>query len=304
MMTRLTIFILIFANQVVTSFTACVPQPPAELVKDAVSLTGTTKLNESSGLVFSTRDPNCVWTHNDSGNSARLYAFDHRTGELTGECRLTGVKAVDWESLTTAGLDYQELIVADCGDNDALRKHLTMYRFEEPDPHRSTKLSASEFQTLHVRFPDGPADCEAVWYDAGEENLMLMTKGRLALARVYRVADSQWSDSQQRQRAPGVSPVVEAPVEITTAFKVTSVALPMATGADLDRASGDIWVSSYFQAFCFPRGDHSSVQEQLSAVPIAVEMPRWRQIEAIAVDNHSQVWITSEGNPTKLGRLK
>lgn len=297
--------------QVVAAIVACLligpfavsAEPTAvELVHDVVQLIGTAELTESSGMAFSTRDPNCIWTHNDSGGDPKLYAFDIATGGLTGECRLTGAAAMDWESLTTAGADGHELIVADSGDNLGQRKNITLYRFREPDPHRVTELAAGDYKTLNVRYPDGAADCEAVWYDTSESSLMFMTKGRRIFASVYRVSDQQWSSELAPTPAPE-NPASGGDELVVTATKIATLPLPMATGADRDPATGDLWVAGYFQAFCFRRGEHAELQSQLADVPIAVEMPRWRQIEAIAVDGKSQVWITSEGNPAKLGRL-
>ncbi|TWT73266.1 hypothetical protein [Allorhodopirellula solitaria] len=276
--------------------------PSEELVHDVVSLTSNTELAESSGLAFSTRDPHCIWTHNDSGHAATLFAFDSRTGLQTGECHLAGVNAIDWESLTSAGLGRRELIVADSGDNDARREFITLYRFDEPDPHETTRLSPSDYGQLHVRYPGGAIDCEAVWYDEVESSLILLGKGRLPFAGVYRISDQHWQQSKA-QASPMDRRESEVRPDVVTAKRIATLALPMATGADRDPATGDIWITSYFQAFCFRRGDYTSLTTQLASIPTAVDMPRWRQIEALAVDADSQVWITSEGHPAKLGRL-
>lgn len=302
-MIRMTLLVAMIAHPLTLSYAADPPEPAVELVHDVVQLTGASELTESSGMAFSTRDPNCIWTHNDSGGAAKLYAYDIGTGKLTGHCRLTGAAAVDWESLTSAGADARELIVADCGDNDARRKSITLYRFDEPDPHRVTELAAGDYRSLRVRFPDGPADCEAVWYDTNDSSLMFMTKGRRLFASVYRVPDQLWSPALQPEIAPEKTRGANDE-SIVTATKVVTLALPMATAADRDPTTGDIWVASYFQAFCFRRGNHVDLPSQLADVPVASEMPRWRQIEAIAVDGKSQVWITSEGYPAKLGRLR
>lgn len=301
-MIRLILFGAMFAYPLAISYCDDAPRK-LELVHDVVELTGISELTESSGLAFSTRDPNCIWTHNDSGGAAKLYAIDIASGQLAGECRLTGAVAIDWESLSTAGADGRELIVADSGNNDGRRKHITLYRFNEPDPHRVTEIAAGDYKTLRVRFPDGPSDCEAVWYDADDSSLMFMTKGRRLFASVYRVSDQQWSSDLNPLPAPEYPASTDDGL-VVTATKIATLPLPMATGADRDPATGDLWVAGYFQAFCFRRGSHADLQSQLADVPVAVEMPRWRQIEAIAVDRKSQVWITSEGYPAKLGRLK
>ncbi len=265
----------------------------AEPLTSSLPLTGTADLTESSGLAFSTSDPNCVWTHNDSGDTARLFCFDTRTGKLTGQCTLVGAKSVDWESLTTAGVDEHELIVADCGDNLANRDHITLYRFAQPDPHQTTHLNEHQYQTLSVRFPEGAVDCEAVWYDAEEASVILLAKGRLPIAAVYRVSDSLWD-----------MPINNTTDKIVIAPRITTLNIPMATGADRDPVTGDVWVASYFQAFCFQRGEHVTLATQLAVLPVAFEMPRLRQIEAIAVDKQSNVWVTSEGVPAILTKLE
>ena len=48
------------------------------------------RLNEMSGLAFSGRQSGRVWTHNDSGGQAVIYALDTADGRVTGVCRLDG----------------------------------------------------------------------------------------------------------------------------------------------------------------------------------------------------------------------
>jgi hypothetical protein len=41
----------------------------------------------------------------------------------------------------------------------------------------------------------------------------------------------------------------------------------------------------------------------MTLVPEPQELPRWKQIESVAVDDVNDIWVTSEGSPTPLGRL-
>ncbi|MEO8498079.1 MAG: hypothetical protein ABI614_23685, partial [Planctomycetota bacterium] len=50
---------------------------------------------ESSGLAASLDTPNLLWTHNDSGDGPRLFAFDE-SGRDRGVISLTGIKIDDW----------------------------------------------------------------------------------------------------------------------------------------------------------------------------------------------------------------
>ncbi|EMI57490.1 hypothetical protein [Rhodopirellula sallentina] len=273
----------------------------------SIRLLGAPQLNESSGLGFSFRDLNCVWTHNDSGDRARLFCFDRTSGEATGRCELPGVRAIDWEAMASVPVTKDEtakLIIADCGDNDAVRPFISLYRFDEPDPHDNTKLDKADCEVLRVRFPGGPVDCEAVWYDPLEECTVLVAKGRLPIAAVYTVDDSLWEKAAQRSRtiASSLAEPSRAPEkgasdpQTVMATQITTLALPMATGGDRDPLTGDVWIASYFQAFRFPRGEYSRLSDQLGQLPVATEMPRLRQVEAIAVDEKGGVWVTTEGS--------
>lgn len=259
------------------------------------------EVSESSGLVFSRRDPNCVWTHNDSGDRARLWCFDARTGRLTGKCELLSAEAVDWESITAGKQGDGQLIIADSGDNLARRKFITLYRIGEPDPHRTTLLTSGDYEVLHVRYPGGPVDCEAVWYDEPRSRIILLTKGRLPFAFVYAVPDDRWQRGGQPNDTQGKT--TGADDNVVTARRIATIGLPMATGADRDPRNGDVWVASYFQAFCFPRGEHPSLIEQLMQTPTAYDMPKLKQIEGIALDTDSHVWVSSEGTPAMLAPI-
>ncbi len=257
--------------------------PPA-IVAGAVRL-DSTMLTESSGLAFSRIDPSIVWTHNDSGDSARLFAFDSATGEATGECVLSGVGAEDWEALamTAAG----QLIVADSGDNWANRSSVTLHRFAEPPPRQRSRIGGNQIQSVAIRYPGGAADCEAIWVDEPTGSVILVTKTRFAAATVWSVPLSAF----------------DAPAKAAVALKITDLVLPMITGGDVDRASGDVWLTTYWQAFRFAKTDDGGLARQMSAVPRAYPLPPWRQVEAIAVDADSGVWVTTEGE-SALGKLQ
>jgi hypothetical protein len=78
----------------------------------------------------------------------------------------------------------------------------------------------------------------------------------------------------------------------------------MVTAMDVHQESGDIWVIGYFQAFRFASASRGMpIAKQLAALPEPHELPRWKQIEAVAIDAANDVWLTSEGSPAPFGRL-
>ncbi|MEO1526471.1 MAG: hypothetical protein AAFX06_13625 [Planctomycetota bacterium] len=242
------------------------------------------KLTESSGLAFSHVDDECVWSHNDSGGAARLYAFNEK-GDCCGRLTLEDVKAVDWEDMASFVDGVPRLIIADVGDNSARRGSVSLYLLDEPNPKKKTKVGS--FHHLKVQYADGGRDCESVAVDVANRRILLLSK-------------SPFGGSLHSLPLPGRSE--DSVRSKVVATRIGSVPLPMATGMDFDPATGDLWVTSYFQAFCFPAP--KPIEERVKELPRGYNLPKLRQIEAIAVDDKSRVWVTSEGSPTKMRRLQ
>ncbi len=282
---------LIMAKLLATSAAAPAENRSAEDSKaDQTVLLDHKDLTESSGLAASNRQPGLFWSHNDSGGKPQLFAFD-QTGKNTGVCSLSGAKAIDWEDMASFVLDGKaRLIVADCGDNLAERKSISLYLLDEPDPMKTTEVSA--FKELVVSYPDGAQNCEAIAVDAQREQIILISKNDLTTAGIYTIPLTAAMRSQR-------------PMTSVTATRTGGLLLPMISGMDLQPDSGDIWIINYFTAFRFPCTDRGQpLGQQLAALPKAIDLPRWKQIEAVAVDREHQVWVTSEGSPAPLGRLK
>ncbi|MEL6110232.1 MAG: hypothetical protein AAFU85_29840, partial [Planctomycetota bacterium] len=243
------------------------------------------KLTESSGLVFSRVNDTCIWSHNDSGGKARLYAFDEK-GESCGRLTLEDASAVDWEDIAGYTDEVPRLLIADVGDNQARRDTVSLYLIDEPDPTEKTESAA--YQHLKVRYEDGSRNCESVAVEMSNRRILLVSKSPLG-ASLHEVPLPPRSTD-------------DGPVHLdVVAKRIGSLPLPMATGMDLDPSSGDLWVTSYFQAFCF-RGPEP-IEDRIKTTPEGFKLPRLKQIEAIAVDGNGRVWVTSEGKPTKMRRV-
>jgi hypothetical protein len=263
---------------------------PTEIATPLVRL-AEPMLTESSGLAVSRRSSRRYWSHNDSGGKPELFAFDS-AGRKTGRCRLMDAKAVDWEDMACFRQDgVSRILVADCGDNLCKRGSITLYLLDEPHPDRLT--TTRQYQTLCVTYPDGPQDCEAVAVDAVRGQIILIAKTALPLAGIYTTPLPPREKAQATQ-----------PLELS-ASRIGTLPLPMASAMDLDPNSGDVWIVNYFHGFCFPCRDRTgSLAEQLSGMPRGVALPKWKQIEAVAVDDEHGVWLTSEGSLPPLAKLK
>jgi hypothetical protein len=258
-------------------------------VTDVVSL-DESDLKESSGLAISHREPLHFWSHNDSGGEARLYAFDS-TGHKTGHLNLKSTKFEDWEDLSAFVQDgVPRLLIADCGDNDFERSHARIHLFDEPDPTKKTTLDDDDIQTLRVTYEDGPQDCEAVAVDVSRGLIILVSKTKLPYCGVYAIPLPPRTNKQGDMQV--------------TAKRVCSLPIPMVTALDVDANNGDLWLVSYFHALCYRCTSRlMPLHAQFSGSPEIYELPRWKQIEAVAIDGDHNVWLTSEGKKAPLGRL-
>ncbi|KLU05792.1 integral membrane protein [Rhodopirellula islandica] len=275
---------------VAIALSSCVPAEEPSFV--SVELVDK-ELNESSGLVFSLKDPSCIWSHNDSGDRARLFAFDAKTGQATGQWQFPGVVAVDWEDLAMLPPSQPggpaRLVIADCGDNQAKRGQIELLVVDEMDPRQSGEIQREQVRLVRVTYPDGAHDCEAIWFDEPSQELMLLCKRFVPWVGLYRVPLFNETTGQLNQKV--------------TAELVTQVPIALATAADRDARTGDVWVATYWQAMKFSKADHASLEDQMAQTPTAIDLPKLKQVEAISVDSQSGVWVTSEGAPAPLVQL-
>jgi len=279
----------------ILSFAICFPESNSQWVAAAsppVAIAAA-DLTESSGLAASHRENSHFWTHNDSGDTARLFAV-RNDGALTGGCRLVGVNAVDFEDLASYRQDgIARLVVADVGDNRSLRPFVSLYFFDEPDPQQKTDIS--RYTRLDLQYPDGARDCESIAIDSQSGVVTLVAKSFLPNAGIYHV------DLPPR---PHANAVPDGPQVLPqqTLRRVGTLYLSLVTAMDHDPLSGDYLLVNYFQLFRFPQPvDGVNWWQQ---TPQANNLPKLKQIEAVAVDHQGEVWVTSEGHPAPLVQLR
>jgi hypothetical protein len=145
------------------------------------SLTRLAGIPEASGLVASRATPGRLWAHNDSGKP-EIFAID-TTGKVAGRVAVTGAVLEDWEAITSGPCGSGScLYVGDIGDNNAKRRHITVYQIPEPT---STGGSVTVSAVYRATYPDGGHDAEAL-LAAGDGRLYIVTKGDTGNVAVYR----------------------------------------------------------------------------------------------------------------------
>ena len=133
---------------------------------------------ELSGLVLSASLRDVLWTHNDSGDGARLLAVGV-SGRTVAEVALTGAENVDWEDIARG--PRGALLVGDIGDNLAQRPSVVVYRLPEP---RATTTAAVAAR-YELRYADGARDAEALLFDRRAGAIVVVTKSFGGEAGVY-----------------------------------------------------------------------------------------------------------------------
>ena len=165
----------------------------------SVAVTGTfhsQRVKESSGVAVSRAHRGVLWTHNDSGDDALVYATDLAGADL-GFVRIRGARAVDWEDITLGPCPTQRgvcLYIADTGDNEQTRKTVVLYAVAEPDPPGPRKglVRSAPAAALRLKYAGGPDDVEAIYVSSRDSAVYLVSKGRRGVVQLYRVPRDAW----------------------------------------------------------------------------------------------------------------
>jgi hypothetical protein len=239
---------------------------------------------ELSGLAASRVHPNVLYTHNDSGDTARFFAID-TTGAVLAEVALAGATAVDWEDIAVGPCPAGSCVyIADTGRNTEVRREYAIYRTPEPDlPRRrpGATAAATSTTTTYERFPfvyaDGPHDAESLVVDPATGAVYVVTK-QFARATAYRV-----------------SPLAAGAV--LTASRVADVRLPsgllrLATGASAHPCEARFLLRTYDRLFEYRAAPGGSYESMFSAAPVELPTARELQGEAVGYDATGRGYYT------------
>ncbi len=187
--------------------------PFADLLPQLIGapLVNAASLTEASGLAESAINPGVYWTHNDSGDRARLFAIDAATGALRATFELPGLTATDWEDLAIApDADGNDAFyIADIGDNGAARSSVKIYRAAEPTlpaaGAAAVTINAGAVSSQRLTYPGGPRDAESL--AIGADGALTIISKREAQVGVYRLADPRFIGGNSQLDSIGQLPL-------------------------------------------------------------------------------------------------
>lgn len=228
------------------------------------------RLTEISGLAFSRSDPETLYAHNDSGDTARLYA----TGPdgATVDTVTVDAIALDWEDM--AAIEGR-LFVGDIGDNLGIRPTVRVVEIDE---------ATSAARSYTVAYPAGRPDAEALIVDPTGSVATIITKDLSGgPARIVEAALDPTAD------------VIEG-VEVGTMPVAGAV-----TAADLSADGAVIAVRTIDAIWLFDRAPDQSVAEALLHAPCPAPSVAEIQGESIAlhVDGRGYTTVSEGLNPVR-----
>jgi hypothetical protein len=241
------------------------------------------RINESSGIAPSIRYRGAFWTHNDSGDSARIFLIN-KNGETLATVNIKGVSAIDWEDIATFRLgDDGYVLIADIGDNARKRENCILYGIREPaismNSENQEAPSIEVEPSLHIRFSyeDGPHDCEAVAIDPTQSTVYLVSKAP-GECKIYSMAIPPGESNQ-----PNV------------AKAMASLKLPYVTAMDISNDGIHAVILTYGDAYEFRRADGESWAQAFSREPRIIKTPIRKQGESICYGPDGKtLYLTSE----------
>jgi len=243
-------------------------------------------IDEASGLLASRANSGVLWVHNDSGDSARVFAVN-TAGTLLGTYTLSGAGATDWEDMASGPGPGggEHLYLGDIGDNNATRgvsrPPIQVHRVGEPavaSGQSPVSGGLTGVETFTLMYPDGARDAETLIVDPANGDLYVISK-RESRSRVY--------------RAPAVSLVDGA--TITMEYK-GQLPWGWATGGDISPDGDEILIRRYSDVSLWSRPPGTSFWEAFAAGPTGVPQRPEPQGEAISFDRDGWGYYTlSEG---------
>lgn len=277
----------------------------AHRVEDRPRLLATLKdkrINESSGLAASWRNTGVLWTHNDSGDKAWVYAINYR-GETLSRFKVPNAVNVDWEDIAVGpGVNGDPaLYISDLGDNNHNRDDTTIYIAPEPSVDTAKTLQESKTApcvAYPVRYPDGHHDCETLLVHPKTGEIVVVTKEGSGHSGIYRYPMPLRPNEKVTLEKVGA---ITFHNSLLRGDSLYAQAERMATGGSVRRDGLRAIVRTYTKAYEWVLTSGQSLAEGLRGTPQQFFLPLTIQGESICYRPDGKALLTtSEKLPTPL----
>jgi hypothetical protein len=220
-----------------------------------------------------------LWTHNDSGDEARIFLID-RKAACKAVVWLAGVRNRDWEEIAVGpgpeeGQSY--VYVGEIGDNRATYECKYLYRFPEPAiPTQQGRIDTTihAFDSIKFTLEGGPRDTEAFIVDPITRDIYVFSKNEKKNIRVFRL------------------PYPQSTTEIMEAELVMQLPIAKVVAADISADGREILVKNYTHVFYWQKEPDESIPSALKREPYSLPYTTEPQGEAIAFDRAGEGYFT------------
>lgn len=249
-------------------------------------------ITESSGLAASRCQNNVLWTHNDSGDDAFIFAINP-AGDRLGTWKVPNAQNIDWEDIAA----YKDkggkcfVYIGEIGDNKAKRHEHAIYRIPEPlivpenvNSNRKDPLTTANAETVRFTYPDYDQDAETLMVNPKTADIYVVTKRVSGPAGVYRIKpDFDNTETQKAEKIVDVS--------------VPAIPNGFLTGGDISPDGRRIIICDYTQGYEFVLPETAANFDDIwKQTPEPVELGKRKGGESVcySVDG-SSIFATSEG---------
>lgn len=236
----------------------------------------TDRIPEASGIAHSLINDNVLYTHNDSGGEASVFAIDTQ-GKYLAEIVIEGATNRDWEDIATA-IDPRDgkayIYIGEIGDNGARYPSVKVYRVMEPTITKAdTVYHISSVESYSIVYEDGPRDAEALFVEPQSGDIYILSK-REEQVGIYQV------------------PYPQSILEENTAKRLGSMNMGWVTAADISPDGKYILVKNYPGVRRYKKGKNRSVLSALSSKGKSMPYSLEPQGEAVCFDRKGKGYYT------------
>ena len=230
-------------------------------------------IKESSGLIYM---DNQLWTHNDSGNEAKLYQIDTNSGEILKTVTINNASNIDWEDIS---YDDNYIYIGDFGNNNGDRSDLKIYKIVRDELNTEDSIDAEVINFNYsdqTQLGDRDFDCEA----------MVVHKDKLYLF------SKDWNDFQTRLY------VLDTQAGTQTANYIESFNIQgLVTGATFNSELNTLLLSTYSTRLNVSIWSFSNFNNNFfdgESKQLILTPPLQAQVEGITFIDNNHLYLSSE----------
>ncbi len=259
------------------------------------------EITESSGIAASKCQPDVLWTHNDSGDEAFIFALNSK-GEKLGTWKVSGAKNYDWEDIAEIKNPNGEcvLYIGDIGNNTRIRDEFTIYRVKEPtispenkSSSKKNPLATETSESIKFTYPDMRRDAETLMVHPTSGDIYILSKSLSSASAVYKLKSDFDLDKTNK-------------LEKIADFTVPAIPNGFLTGGDISPDGKRIIICDYFDAYelTLP-ANAKNFDEIWKEKPVVIELGAREQGEAVGYSaDGKSIFATSEKKNSPLIEVK